>query len=331
MSIRDDPFATFRLLQKALGARGFSMETLQDKPMVVSYYDNSGRRWTTRADKIAYPLNGEDVRALSINKERAYEFAEANGFPVPYSRMVVVDEAIPEEEADELFGRFGRLIVKPADASLGRGLTLDIRAYDALEAAIEAAHEVSPKVLVQQQVEGEEVRFVAVNGRVGAALLRQTPRVIGDGALSVAELIAEENHVRRQLRSEYVPYPQLDAELVGEHMTSGYVPQKGEVVELNRSTMIRGGASIYNVLPEVHQSYVRAVEALVKKTGAGFIVADVFCQDYTVPATQTNYQFIEFNTAPVLKLCYACRDGRNYDILSPLADAIAARLTEVKD
>lgn len=331
MSIRDDPFATFRLLQKALEARGFSMEILQDQPMVVSYYDGSGRRWTTRADKIAYPLNGEDVRELSINKERAYEFAEANGFPVPYSRMVVTGEAVAQEETDELFGRFSRLIVKPADASLGRGLTLDIRTYDALKTAIGIAREVSPKVLVQQQVEGEEVRFIAVNGKIVAALLRQTPCVVGDGVSSIAELIARENHARRQLRSEYVPYPQLDTELVGEYMTSGRVPQKGEVVELSRSTMIRGGASIYNVLPEVHQSYVRAVEALVRKTGAGFIVADVFCQDYTMPAAQTNHQFIEFNTAPVLKLCYACRDGRNYDIVSPLADAIVTRLTEVKD
>lgn len=331
MSIRDDPFATFKLLRKALEMRGFSMEVLQDKPMIVSYHDGAGHRWTTRAEKIAYPLNSDDVRALSINKDRAYEFAEAHNFPVPYSRMVSADEALPEEEAEELFGRFERLIVKPADASLGRGLTLDISSYDALEAAIETAREVSPKVLVQQQVEGEEIRFITIGGKVRAALLRQTPRVIGDGVSSIAELIARENDARQQLRSEYVAYPQLNEALVGEYMVSGRVPQEGEVVELNRSTMIRGGASIYNVLLEVHESYIKEVEALVAKTGAGFIVADVFCRDYTVPAGKTNYQFIEFNTAPVLKLCYACRDGRNYDIVSPLADAIVAHLTEVKD
>jgi hypothetical protein len=49
--------------------------------------------------------------------------------------------------------------------------------------------------------------------------------------------------------------------------------------------------------------------------------------DHTKPQTEDNYTFIEFNTAPVLKMFYSCRDGNHYDILGDLVPMINATLT----
>jgi uncharacterized protein (DUF1330 family) len=90
--------------------------------------------------------------------------------------------------------------------------------------------------------------------------------------------------------------------------------------------MIRTGASIYNVIQTVHPSYLQTVENLAQKLGANFIVVDMILRDYTQEQSANNYAFIEFNTTPVLKLFYSCRDGQHYDVVEELADMIDGTL-----
>jgi len=321
MTVQDDQFASFKLLNTALQVKGYHMDVDADEPLVVTYESPFGKRWTTRASHITYPFNSEYVRDISVNKQKAYDFAATQDFSVPYSKMV--EGEIADSDANGLLATYGTLIVKPSDSSLGRGLTLNITTLSELKDAIKTAQEVSETVLVQQQVEGEELRFIVIDGKVEAALLRQTARVVGDGESTIAALITKENELRRLIKLELITYPILSEEIMDESLlVSSRIPAKREIVELNRSTMVRGGASIYNVLPEVDQTYIDRVEALLKPLEAGFIVADVFCKDYTQSANDQNYWLIEFNTAPVLKLCYACRDGRQFDVVSRLADQI---------
>jgi cyanophycin synthetase len=160
---------------------------------------------------------------------------------------------------------------------------------------------------------------VVVDGKVKAAILRQTPQLVGDGTSTIAELLENENAARRQLRMQYVSYQPLDSELItqaGKQSTE--ILPKGEVLTLGLGTMIRTGASVYNVLSEVHPSYIRTAENLAENLGSRFIVVDIMIHDYTKPQSDTNYAFIEFNTAPVFKLFYSCRDGNHYDILSDI-------------
>ena len=56
------------------------------------------------------------------------------------------------------------------------------------------------------------------------------------------------------------------------------------------------------------------------------MVVDIMIQNLRQPHTKNNYAFIEFNTAPVLKLFYSCRDGKHYDVLPELAAMIDASL-----
>ncbi|HSW77979.1 MAG TPA: hypothetical protein VLG36_04225 [Candidatus Chromulinivoraceae bacterium] len=321
MTVQDDQFASFKLLNKALQAKGYRMSEMSHNPLVVSYESPTKKRWTTKASFITYPFNSKYVQDVSVNKQETYDFAVAYEFPTPYSKLVRTEPSDSISEA--LLAEFGTVIVKPSNSSLSRGLTLNITTLETLKEAIKKAQQVSDTILVQQQVEGEELRFLVMNGKVEAVLLRQTARVVGDGISTIAKLIGEENESRLQIKLERITYPSLSEEIVDEALlTSERIPIRGEIVELNRSTMVRGGASIYNVFPEVHKTYIKKVETLVQQLGAGFIVADVFCKDYTQPANDQNYWLIEFNTAPVLKLCYACRDGRQFDVVSRLADQI---------
>lgn len=328
MHIKDDAFASYKLLRSEFKKMDYSVseEVIKDR-RVVLFSSPTGREWKTFASQLSYPINSHRVRQISTNKEIAYEFAQEAGVSTPYTYYVSELNEIKDDEIKSLLDRYGKLIVKPANASLSKGLTLNIQSADALRAAIVRARAIAPTVLIQEQVEGEEVRFVVLNGKVVAALLRRTPRVTGDGIATVARLIERENAKRQDLRFEYITYPQLTESLVGSSfINSADILKEGEILELNRATMIKNGCSVYDVLESVDPTYVATVEGLVEKLGAKFIVTDVFLRDFTVPQQDHNHWFIEFNTSPVLKLFYGCRDGNMFDIVPQLAGAIDAWL-----
>lgn len=328
MYIQDDTHASFRLLGVEFEKRGYTVtEETRNGRLFVTYTSPSGKVWSTRAALLRYPCVSEQARYISRHKEVAYQFAAAEGVSIPYTRHLSSDEILTTEEVHSLLTTYGMLIVKPSNTSLSRGLTLKIKTEKALMVAIAKARKVSPSVLIQEQVEGEEIRFVVMNGKVVSALLRQTPRVTGDGISMIAQLIQVENQVRQELVFEHITYPQLDETIIDKALlTSERVVAAGEVVELNRATMIKNGCSLYDVISNIHPSYLRSVESLVKNLDTKFIVVDMFIRDYTQPQTERNHWFIEFNTSPVLKLFYSCRDNKMFDIVPKLVSNIDSSL-----
>ena len=304
--------------------KGYSVtEAYIKNSLSVAFTSPSGRTWQTLAAHLSYPFNTKKIRSVSINKDKAYELASSLGVATPYTQLIAKDDQLSPSTARELLSRFRRLIVKPTQASLARGLTLDINSVTALNKAIAYARTISPKVLIQEQVEGEEVRFTVIEGKVRAAILRRTPRVVGDGTSTIAQLINAENAERQLLQTTCVTYPLLTGDIIDPSLlTSNQVLGQDEVLELNRATMIKNGCSVYDVLDKVDPSYIGPIEELVKSLGATFVVVDMFLKDFTKPKTDSNYWFIEFNTAPVLKMFYGCRDGKMYDIVPVLVDVI---------
>jgi len=324
MYIKDDAFASYKLLRSEFEKMGYSVsEVVINDRRVVLFTSPTGREWKTFASHLSYPINSLEVMQISANKEVAYEFVQKAGISTPYTYYVSESNEIKNDEIEGFLERYDKLIVKPANASLSKGLTLNIQSADVLRDAIVRARAVAPTVLVQEQVEGEEVRFVVLDGKVVAALLRRTPRVTGDGIATVAQLIERENTKRQDLRFAYITYPQLTDSIISDSLiTSSAVLAEGEILELNRATMIKNGCSVYDVLESVDSTYVATVEALVAKLEAKFVVTDVFLKDFTQPQKDNNYWFIEFNTSPVLKLFYGCRDGNMFDIVPRLAASI---------
>lgn len=322
MIVQEDPYASIYLIRERLIKLGYTVdEIILDEKYYYRFTAPNGRSWTVLAHQIGYPFPTLSASSLSRSKARANQLAELASVPTPDT--VVVERGSSTDEAQKLLNIHDSLIVKPLDSSLARGLTLDIQDDIALENALLRAYEYSETALVQEQVFGEEIRFAVIGGKVRAALLRRTARVVGDGVLTVAELIQRENESRSQLDMPYVAYPQLDEAIINiRHLSDQTVLSAGEIRELSRGTMIKTGASIYNVLDEVHPSYIDDIERLAGMLGYGFVVVDMFMSEFTEPQRSGNHWFIEFNTSPVLKLFYSCRDGKMYDVLSDLVPMI---------
>jgi D-alanine-D-alanine ligase-like ATP-grasp enzyme len=329
MYITDDPHASYKLIRDQLGALGYTAsEFVTHGHRYIELTSEDGKSWVTPAATIAYPMATREYVEVSRDKAKSYELAAKLGINIPKTYVIDSEHQLAETELDVMLGAHQKLIVKPLRASLSRGLTLSITTRTQLREAIRAARAHHESVLVQEQIDGEELRFIVVGGEVVGALLRQTPRVTGDGVHTVAQLIEKENDQRRAVITPYVTYPLLTKDIIAEeYMTSTEVLPKGQLLELSRATMIKNGCSVYNVTNQVHDDYIQFVKRFAAAADIKFGCVDIFIKDYRKAATASNYWFMEVNTSPVLKLCYGVREGEQLDIAPILAKEIDTYLT----
>jgi len=295
-----------RIDQKLFGDSPFSRYLVLSLP-------NCQKKITLCMSKLSFPFDESRTAARLINrKDKTYDFAKQNGVNIPETMCVLVDR-INKKRLRSFLRTHKRLIAKPSYGFQGRGLTVDITDFSSLMRAIKnAGHN---RVIIQKQFSGQELRFITVDGNVEYVMLREKPFVIGDGRSTISQLINQEDKARRLLEDPMVEYPLLKDILPDEITLSERIPQSGENVELGQGSMIRTGASIYNIINKVDESYIKIVEKLARFFGNGVLSVDLMMPDYLAPATNSSYVFIEINMGISLPMCYSCRDGKNINII----------------
>lgn len=308
----DSPAIVHSSIRSALEARGYSYSTMRLGAYSYNVW-TAPNGWTWMWHNFRkYPFTPQTTAEISWDKKRAYDFASLHSVTIPAT--ILTDS---RDEAVTFLEKYQRVIVKPLSGSGSRGVSLDITTPESLQQVIPE----NEKVLVQQQFIGEELRFTFLDGRVVSVIYRQTPRVIGDGVSSLQELIDRENNVRRTVVFPLLQYPQLDAQIINfDAFDLSSIPLQGQVIELSRSTMIKRGASFYGVTNAVHRSYIEIAEKLAKALSATYIAVDIMVKDFTIPATDDNYTFIEFNTSPSPAPYSSLRAGDTPPVLNMLAD-----------
>jgi D-alanine-D-alanine ligase-like ATP-grasp enzyme len=115
--------------------------------------------------------------------------------PVPEDKLINTSEPLNEQAIDEFLQKYGRVVVKPLDASHGKGITVNIKSVGQLTDACEEAKKYTKrsKVLMQQHIEGNDLRILCIEYEYVAAITRIPASVKGDGTHSVSELIDIEN------------------------------------------------------------------------------------------------------------------------------------------
>lgn len=286
----------------------------------------NGNRLVISWKKYKYPFSSASAYILSLDKSAAYDHVATLGHAVPRSWYGQDDAELPDG-VEAFLRRGNKVIVKPLDSGLGKGLTINITEKEDLMQALDAAKKHSDTYIIQQQFEGEEYRFVVVEGVARAVIMRQKPFVVGDGTSTVEQLVVAENENRRLIEGTMVTYPLLTEELIGDSAKSQQIPSHGERVELGLGTMISKGASIYDITNRMHESYMAIASDIGASIGSGFVVVDMMIQNHLVPAAKENYIFLEYNMSPALRLFYSCRDGRHLRVAEEyLAPGIARML-----
>src|SRR5699024_5018348 len=92
----------------------------------------------------------------------------------------------------ETFG--GPVVIKPRSGRKSRGVSTNLRNSDEVRIAYAWARKHSSAVIVQEYIEpAEEMRVMASPEGAFAVIKRILPHVVGDGASTIGQLIADKN------------------------------------------------------------------------------------------------------------------------------------------
>jgi GNAT-family acetyltransferase (TIGR03103 family) len=219
------------------------------------------------------------------------------GIAVPRARLATFDEG------DFTFlTEVGEVVVKPTRGEQGKGITVGVTARngpDELSAALARAREQFSEVLIEERVDGDDLRLVVIDGRVVAAALRVPAEIIGTGEHSVRDLITAESRRRSAATGgeSRIPLDDVTEAMVTEAgWTLDDVLPQGTRLRVRRTANLHTGGTIHDVTAKVNLDLcrvaVKAAEAIgIPVTGIDLLVPDI---------TGTEYAFIEANERPGL-------------------------------
>ena len=251
----------------------------------------------------------------------------AAGVPVPRG----ADFAPGELEQARAFVRSlgAPAVVKPSRGRGGGGVTVAVTTETGLEAAwarARATGERGDRILVEQQMEGVDVRAFVVQDAVVAAAVRVPAHVVGDGHSSLAALI-EHKQREREHHAYLARMPLVVDErlLRATDRAPDSVPAEGQVVLLNGvANLHQGGESldVTDLLAEpVKELAVRAVRAI---PGLGVAGVDLMVRSLDDTAGAV---VLEANTSANISVHHRPAYGRAIDVGAAIVDAMLERHT----
>ena len=261
---------------------------------------------------------------IAQNKDETKRVLGAIGLPVPFGGV-----ARSEREAVDIARDIGfPVILKPLDASQGRGISPRLDDEDAIRAAWPEAQAISPTVVIERYSEGTDHRVLVVNGKVVAVAERVPARVIGDGSRSIRELIEIENRdPRRGIgHTKILTWLPLDdtteAYLAESGRTLEAVPRQREVVLLRSTANLSTGGTSLDRTDEIHPDNATACEMAAGAVGLDVAGIDVITRDISVPFRDNGAVIIEVNAAPGIRMHTHPAAGTARNVAAPILDML---------
>jgi hypothetical protein len=162
----------------------------------------------SQAILISNPDPADSSQAHHVNRQLAHvtvdKYATKRllvelGVPVPSGERFAAGDV---EKAEAMFMEMGRPVcVKPGRAEQGRSVYPWLCDRSAFLEAFHAAGRAYRELVVEEHVEGEQVRLFYVRPSVIGLRLDRPANVVADGKRSIAELVAAKNEERRRRAS----------------------------------------------------------------------------------------------------------------------------------
>jgi GNAT-family acetyltransferase (TIGR03103 family) len=216
------------------------------------------------------------------------------GLRVPQQRM-----AASQQDNEAFLSEHRRIVVKPARGEQGAGVSVDIREPKALATAIERAKAVDAEVILEQLVEGKDLRIIVINYEVVAAAVRKPAQIIGTGRHTIVKLIEKQSRRRSAATGGESRIP-LDQETRRSVAAAGHsldeILPEGEALTVRATANLHTGGTIHDVTARLHPVLAQAaIEA------ARIINIPVVGLDFVVPHVDgEEYAIIEANERPGL-------------------------------
>lgn len=293
---------------------------LNDGNLVQLGYGKKLRRiWTAETDRTSAIAEG-----ISRDKDLTKRLLAGCGVPVPEGREV--SDAEDAWAAAEDIGV--PVVVKPANANHGRGVSAELTNREEVMTAYELARRYSKYVLVERFIRGNEHRLLVVGKQMVAAVAGETVWITGDGRSTVRQLLDSQINIdpRRGPEQEFpldLLIPERDAKLRFELERQGYtaesVPAEGVKVLVQRN-----GNIAFDVTDQVHPDTARLVALAARVVGLDIAGIDLVVEDIRRPLREQGGAIVEVNAGPGLLMHLKPMEGQPRPVGRAIVDHLFA-------
>jgi cyanophycin synthetase len=218
------------------------------------------------------------------------------------------------------------LITKPNLGSRSRHTRTHLSEKEEFIIAFKKARELSPWVMIEEELSGYVFRGTVIGGKLIATLRREPAYVIGDEIHNIKELIEIEN--KNPKRDDKMFHKlKLDEEALKElhhfNHTEETIPRKDQIITLGQKTSRAVGGGITDVTDIVHPDNKELLEKVAKVLNDPLIGVDFIMDDVSISwRDQPKCGIIECNSAPFIDLHHFPLVGKPHNVASALWDIV---------
>lgn len=263
---------------------------------------------------------------VSCDKEDTHNLLNDLGLPVPHQYMVY-----SEREAVRGAQKIGYpVVLKPLNANHGRGVSINLSTEEEVRTAFAVAREqgTSKAVLVESYITGFDHRMLVVGNELVAVAKRVPGHIVGDGKLSIEQLVEGVNaDPRRGVGHEKVlTQLELDDQAIRLMSNAGHSSESvlpaGEIFYLRDTANLSTGGTAIDLTDVVHpdnrEMAVRAVQAVGLDVGGVDFLTDDISQSYK----DIGGAIVEVNAAPGFRMHVAPSEGEPRDVAGKVIDML---------
>ncbi len=261
---------------------------------------------------------------IACNKEQTKKILNDNAIPVAKG-----DICIDEEDLKNTIDRIGYpIVLKPVDGNHGKGASINVKTWEDALAGMEFAKKYGRKVIVERFITGHDFRILVIDNKMVAAAQRVPANVVGDGKLTITQLIEETNKdPRRGYGHENVLTEiTVDRDTTDLLEKRGYslesVPAKDEVVYLKSTANLSTGGTSIDITDMIHPENVFLAERIARVIGLDVCGIDIMAKNLTQPLKETGGVILEVNAAPGFRMHLAPSEGLARNVAAPVIDML---------
>lgn len=247
---------------------------------------------------------GAIAESIAQDKDLTKKLLDAAGVPVPHGRVAV--------DADDAWAAALEIglpvVIKPKDGNQGKGVTVNITTKEQMTAGFVAASEFRDDIMVERYLPGNDFRLLVVGDKLVAAARRDPPQVIGDGVLSVRQLVDQVNLDPRRGNGHSTSLTKIRfddialASLAAQGYEAESVPPRGRRVILRNNANLSTGGAATDVTDDVHPEVAARAVAAAHMVGLDICGVDLVCDSVLKPIEEQGGGVVEVNAAPGLRM-----------------------------
>ncbi|MEH2196878.1 acetate--CoA ligase family protein [Nostoc sp.] len=274
---------------------------------------------------------------FTTRKDDCKAFLKTLGFPVPEGDIVFT-----EKEALATARKIGYPVaVKPVVGHKGIGVTADVQDSKEVEFAYHRALAAIPedqltRIIVEKSISGSDFRMLCVNGRFVAATERRPASVVGDGYLTLAELIRLENRKPARLDTPTSPMSKIQVDeamqlyLEEQRLSLDSVIEKGRTVYLRKVANLSAGGMSIDATQTVHADNIILAQDIAQHFQLTCLGIDVITKSLAESWKSSNFAILEINAAPGVLMHLKPSEGESVDVPSHILETFFESGTDAR-